>query len=124
MIATNPATGNAPDTSRIWHPARALSAVIFTLASLIGVLAFISPFFMPNIAQNTTGMGGQTQSPLLLAALLVLSLAALVIEAQGQAMNAKVIALLGVLVAINSALRFAETVLPGPGGIPATIQCT
>ena len=44
------------------------------------------------------------------------SMMALVLEAQGRAMNAKLIALLGMLIAVNSALRFAETALPGPGG--------
>lgn len=48
--------------------------------------------------------------------LLGLCLSVLLIEAQGPLMNTKLIALLGVLVAINSALRFIETVLPGPGG--------
>ncbi len=61
-------------------------------------------------------MGGQTQSSVFLVAMLVLSLGALILEAQGQAMNAKLITLLGVLIAINSALRFAENALPGPGG--------
>ncbi len=94
----------------------ALSAAIFALASVTGVLAFAAPFFMPAVTQNTTGTGGQAYSPLFLATLLVLSLAAMVVEAQGRAMNAKLVALLGVLVAINSALRFAENLLPGPGG--------
>jgi energy-coupling factor transport system substrate-specific component len=98
------------------EPPRLLSALVFALASLIGVFAFIAPFFQPAIAQNTTGMGGQIYSPLFLVALLALSLGALMLEAQGRMMNAKLIALLGVLIAINSALRFAENALPGPGG--------
>jgi energy-coupling factor transport system substrate-specific component len=93
-----------------------LSALVFGLASLMGVFAFVAPFFLPAIVQSTTGLGGQAQSPLFLAALLTLSLGALMLEAQGRTMNAKLIALLGVLIAINSALRLAETVLPGPGG--------
>jgi energy-coupling factor transport system substrate-specific component len=40
----------------------------------------------------------------------------LLLEVQGQALSAKLIALLGVLVAINSLLRFVEVSLPGPGG--------
>jgi energy-coupling factor transport system substrate-specific component len=41
---------------------------------------------------------------------------ALLHEAHGPAAGATTIALLGVLVSINAALRFAETVVPGPGG--------
>jgi energy-coupling factor transport system substrate-specific component len=44
------------------------------------------------------------------------SFAVLLLEIQEEAINAKVIALLGVLVAINSVLRFAEVAVPGPGG--------
>jgi len=95
---------------------KVLSSIIFALASLIGVVAFVSPFFLPQVVQNPTGAVAQTQSPVFLVALLVLSLGALILEAQGQVMNAKLIALLGVLIAINSALRFAENALPGPGG--------
>src|SRR4030043_15203 len=51
--------------------------------------------------------------------LLSLCLLVLLFEVQGQGSarpTAMVIALLGVLVAINSALRFIETAVPGPGG--------
>jgi energy-coupling factor transport system substrate-specific component len=119
MIATpvqTPAIQHTPAPPGQRAPTRVLSALVFALASLIGVFAFIAPFFLPTIAQNTAGMGGQAYSPLFLVTLLLLSLGALMLEAQGRAMNAKLIALLGVLIAINSALRLAETVLPGPGG--------
>lgn len=120
MIATQapviqPAAA-AASTKRRVNPSRILSVLIFGLASLMGVVAFVAPFLLPAIAQNTPSMGGQAYSPLFLVALLTLSLGALMLEAQGRAMNAKLIALLGVLIAINSALRLAETVLPGPGG--------
>jgi len=35
---------------------------------------------------------------------------------QGDAVNAKLVALLGILTAMNAALRFAEVAIPGPGG--------
>ncbi len=95
---------------------KVLSGIIITLASLIGAVAFVAPFCWPQIAQNTASLGPQGNAQIFLVAILALSLGALVFEAQGQAMNAKVIALLGVLIAINSALRFAENALPGPGG--------
>jgi energy-coupling factor transport system substrate-specific component len=98
---------------------RLLSTSIYVLASLIGVTAFLYPFFMltQQAAEAATQqMAHGADSPLILALLIGLCLAALAVEAQGQAMNAKMIALLGVLVAINSALRFAESVIRGPGG--------
>ena len=98
---------------------RILSASIYVLASLIGVTAFIYPFF--TLTQQATEVATQqmahgADSPLILALLIGLCLAALAVEAQGQAMSAKMMALLGVLVAINSARRFAESVIRGPGG--------
>lgn len=89
-----------------------LSTFIFALASLLGLVAFASPFFMPLQASAQAG----ANSPAYLAGLIVLCLAALIAEAQGQAMSAKLVALLGVLVAINAALRFAENAIPGPAG--------
>jgi energy-coupling factor transport system substrate-specific component len=88
-----------------------LSVAIFVLASLMGVLAFVSPFFTP-FRQSAPAMN----PALFLGALVMLCVAAMIVEAQGQVMSAKLIALLGALVAINSALRFAENALPGPAG--------
>jgi energy-coupling factor transport system substrate-specific component len=45
-----------------------------------------------------------------------LSLVALLVELQGQAISAKTVAMLGVLVAITSVLRFVEVAVPMPGG--------
>jgi energy-coupling factor transport system substrate-specific component len=98
---------------------QALSISIYALASLIGVAAFLYPFFaltQQMAAASTQQMAHGADSPLILALLIGLCLAALAVEAQGQAMSAKIIALLGILVAINSALRFAEAVVRGPGG--------
>jgi energy-coupling factor transport system substrate-specific component len=96
-----------------------LSVSIYTLATLIGITAFLYPFFTLSqqvAAATTQQMAHGADSPLILALLIGLCLAALAVEAQGQAMSAKLIALLGILVAINSALRFAEAVVRGPGG--------
>ncbi len=98
---------------------RLLSVSIYVLASLIGLAAFLYPFFTLSIqaeAAATQQMAHGADSPLMLALLIGLCLAALAVEAQGQAMSAKMIALLGIMVAMNSALRFAEAVVRGPGG--------
>ncbi len=98
---------------------RILSISIYALASLIGITAFTYPFFtltQQAAVSATQQMAHGSDSPLILALLIGLCLAALAVEAQGQTMSAKLIALLGIMVAINSALRFAEAVVRGPGG--------
>jgi energy-coupling factor transport system substrate-specific component len=45
-----------------------------------------------------------------------LSVVALLVELQGRSLSAKTVAMLGVLVAITSVLRFLEIALPMPGG--------
>ncbi len=91
---------------------RSASVAIYLLTAAIGVMAFAAPFV--DAAQS--GRAALTTSPVWLTLLTGLCLAALIVEMQGRAMNAKTVALLGVLVAVNGALRFAETALPGPGG--------
>lgn len=109
MITAAPESHTALDKRRL---GKLLSTIIFALASLLGLLAFASPFFMP----LQQGAQAANNSPAYLAGLIVLCLVALMAEAQGQAMSAKLVALLGVLVAINAALRFAENAIPGPAG--------
>ena len=95
---------------------RRLGALTTFLASLIGIGAFFYPFFLPQLPA-AGGLAHAMDSPLLLAALGVLSLLALVLEAQGGAASeTKQVALLGVLVGLNAVLGFLETALPGPGG--------
>lgn len=99
-----------------WQPWLA-SLLIYGLTTLIGVVAFLYPFWLPAVTQgqDTTFAHGQ-DAPVLLTILVGLAFAVLLLEVQTAAGNAKMVALLGVLVAINSILRFAETAVPGPGG--------
>lgn len=91
---------------------RLSSYVIYALGAAIGVLAFAYPFF--NSASSPLAQG---QDVLLATTGLVgLSLLALLVELQGQALSAKMVAMLGVLVAIASTLRFIEIAIPLPGG--------
>ena len=89
---------------------RALSALLFALSALVGVAAFLYPFMLP--------AGGDLagSAPLLTVILLLLALIVLLVEVQGQAVSAKVVAALGVMVAVTSVLRFIEVAIPGPGG--------
>ncbi|MCB9140170.1 MAG: ECF transporter S component [Caldilineaceae bacterium] len=94
-----------------------LSASIYVMTSLMGVAAFLYPFWLPAVAaQNNVGLAHAGDAPLVLTLLAGCAFAVLLLEVQDVAANAKVVALLGVLVAINSVLRFAEVAIPGPGG--------
>jgi energy-coupling factor transport system substrate-specific component len=96
---------------------RLFSLAIYLTATLSGLLVLLYPFFLPTLSSQT-GFGTYRagEMPALMTLLLGLCLLVLLVEAQGPVMNTKLIALLGVLVAINSALRFIETAIPGPGG--------
>lgn len=94
---------------------RLLRIMIYGLSSAIGIMAFLSPFFAPVVQQNTQQTGAAI-APLLLTALVGLCFLALLFEVQGSMLGAKPVALLGILVAMNATLRFAEVAIPGPGG--------
>jgi energy-coupling factor transport system substrate-specific component len=100
---------------RLFMP-RLLSAAIFAVSALIGVVAFAYPFFLPLLPSGDSSTAHAADAPLLTVGLLTLCLGVLLLEVQGQAVSAKVVAALGVLVAITSALRLIEVVIPGPGG--------
>jgi energy-coupling factor transport system substrate-specific component len=90
---------------------------VYGLTTLLGVTAFLYPFWLPAVQQTTqAGMAHAQDAPLILSLLVGLCFAVLLLEVQSEAMSAKTVALLGVLVAMNSVLRFADVALPGPGG--------
>ena len=95
---------------------RLLSGAIYALSIAIGIAAFLAPFFAPIVQHTAQPQAGAATAPLLLTALVGLCFLALLFEVQGSELSAKSVALLGILVAINSVLRFAEVALPGPGG--------
>jgi energy-coupling factor transport system substrate-specific component len=97
---------------------RILNAATLLLVSLIGIAAFIYPFFRPRAAMSATlGSAAHTQdAPLMFAILIILSLGAVMGNMAGSGgLNAKVIATLGVLTAVNAVLR----AVPGPTGFSA-----
>ena len=104
---------------------RILSIAIYGLSTGIGAIAFLYPFLTLSASgaagnQGHGAMMGQAHTgdaPLMLSVLVGLCFVVLLLEVQGQAVNAKFVALLGILVSINSALRFMEVAVPGPGGI-------
>src|SRR5665647_3413703 len=96
---------------------RLFSVAIYLAATISGMLVLLYPFFLPAASQQT-GFGSYRagEVPIMMTILLGLCLLVLLFEAQGPIVNTKLVALLGILVAINSALRFIETAIPGPGG--------
>jgi energy-coupling factor transport system substrate-specific component len=92
------------------------SVLTYVLISLIGAAAFLYPFWSFAAQPGSSAAAHNNDAPLMTALLIGLCLIALVLDAQQNNLNIKRIALLGVLVAINSVLRFAEVGIPGPGG--------
>lgn len=90
------------------------ASLVYGLTAVIGILAFLYPFLAPALQEAPAPRGNEAYLLMLLVA--GLSFVALLLEVQSQAVNVKVIALLGVLVAINAVLRFVEVGIPGPGG--------
>lgn len=95
---------------------RLLTGAIYALSALIGVAALAYPFLLPQVATTTAAAARTGEAPLLTLVLLMLVLAVMLLEVQGQAVNAKMVAALGVLVAVTAVLRFLEVAVPGPGG--------
>lgn len=94
----------------------AASVATYIAISVIGITAFLSPFWTVNYAADRSAGAHAADAPLMTAALIALALIAMMLDAQQVGLGVKQIATLGVLAAINSALRFAEVALPGPGG--------
>jgi energy-coupling factor transport system substrate-specific component len=93
---------------------RLLSAGILALASIIGLAAFLYPFFLPSVAEE--GMRAHSSdAPLLTVLLLGLCLSAILASLTGQQMTSKLVAVLGMLTALNAVLR----AVPGPAGFNA-----
>ncbi|MBN2006344.1 MAG: ECF transporter S component [Anaerolineae bacterium] len=95
------------------------SSLIYGLISLIGLSALLYPFVLPAYTGAAGGQPHSADAPWITTILVSLCFAAVLLEIQGDGVNGistKFIALLGVLVALNAALRFIETAIPGPGG--------
>jgi len=81
------------------------SYLITTLLSLIGVVAFAYPFFLAVVPRDDSVNVRAGDAPVIFGLLMPLLLLLIVAELSGQRMNAKLVAALGVLTAINAILR-------------------
>jgi len=91
-----------------------LSVVIIGLASVLGLGAFLYPFFLPGL-QSAGAMAHANDAPLVFVLVLVLCLAAVFASLTSQQMTSKLVALLGILTALSAVLR----TIPGPAGFNA-----
>jgi len=92
-----------------------LNLVILLAASAVGVMAFLYPFFSLSAQEQTSGLAASAHAqdaPFVLLMLVTLCLGAILANLQSGQMNSKMVAVLGVLVAMNAVLR----AVPGPAG--------
>jgi energy-coupling factor transport system substrate-specific component len=90
-------------------PIRPRSAAVLTLASLAGLMMFLGPLLL-----HVEHPADRVQPPFLFLALLPVVIAVVLAELTEGGMDAKVLALLGVLTAINAVMRGLSA---GTGGI-------
>ncbi len=91
-----------------------LSVAISLLASALGLVAFLYPFFLPRRADSGV-MAHTSDAPLVFVVLLILCLATVFASLTSQQMTSKLVALLGILTALSAVLR----TIPGPAGFNA-----
>jgi len=95
-----------------------LSGLILLLASGLGLWAFLFPFFLPPAGVAAGVVRGQAHAedaPFIFLILLGLCLVVIIAKLETGALDARLVAVLGVLVGINATLRL----LPEPGGFSA-----
>jgi energy-coupling factor transport system substrate-specific component len=97
---------------------RFLSGATLALAAAFGLVAIIYPFLVPPLqTPGGVGMARAGEAPLVFVALSVLSLVVVAVELGTGRMTSQMVAVLGILAAVNAVLRFAETTfLPVFGG--------
>jgi len=90
--------------------------IILVLASLVGLVAFLYPFFMASLPQSPNRANAHAEDAPLMTILLVgLCLGAMLAPLNARRINSKIVAILGVLSAVNAVLR----AVPGPAGFSA-----
>lgn len=100
-----------PSESRPTQPRSLVGTALVALCSLVGVASLLYPFGLANVAANSDHA---RDAPLLMLLLTPLLLGIIVADVSTRAMNARIIAALGMLVALNAVLRLPA----GPGDSP------
>lgn len=95
--------------------ARFVNAIILILATLTGIAAFAYPFFTPVTGGGPLAVAHAQDAPSVTLVLTLLCVVTIVANLTSRQMNARTIAVLGVLSAVNAVLR----TIPGPAGFSA-----
>lgn len=90
--------------------------MLLILVNIIGLVAFIAPFFARVHQVSDASSNARTGESFLLMMVLIGACLVVVFAQLGTTLNTKSIALIGVLLAINSVLRLLDLLLPLPGG--------
>ncbi len=84
-----------------------------SIVFILGLLSLLAPFILPQARKS----GFQsTTTPIMTSLLIMICLFIIFYEAQTSLLDTKMIAMLGILIAINAGLRFLENAIPGPAG--------
>ena len=95
---------------------RLVNSSILLAASGLGAISLFYPFVVPpGQPEGASPMAHAADAPVVFVGLVLLCLGAVAANLTGRQMNSKVMAVLGVLTAMNAVLR----ALPGPGGFSA-----
>jgi len=89
------------------------SNLINLLVFILGFLSLVAPFVLP---QARSQLSSGASFPIMVSLILVLCLVIILLEIQTSSLDSKMIAFLGMLIAINAGLRFLENAIPGPAG--------
>lgn len=87
------------------------------LVFFLGLISLLAPFIFPG-SRSSDAQGATF--PIMISIIIVLCLFIIVFEAQASVLDSKMIAFLGVLIAINAGIRFLENAIPGPAGFSPT----
>jgi energy-coupling factor transport system substrate-specific component len=110
MAERTSGAGRSRDAAQISRSV--LNAAILAVASLIGLGSFLYPFLVPDQTAGVSTLAHANDAPLVFVALVVLCLGAVLSSLSAGSLNAKLVAVLGILTATNAVLRG----IPGPGG--------
>ncbi len=96
---------------------RLLGFLVNIFVLFLGMASLLAPFIFP----SARGAVAQTSTfPIMVGLIVVLCVLIILFEAQSAILETKMIALLGVLIAINAGIRFLENAIPGPAGFSPT----
>jgi len=82
-----------------------LSRLLFSIVTLMGVAAFVYPFFLAHVQRSGEQFSHAADAPFLFGALAPLLIVVAVVEVRAGRLDSKQVALLGILAGINAILR-------------------